>query len=65
MEVTLHNHTRIGDDNKPVIPNIEFKILCERVKAGDIDYYKQIQEKYSLIPFQHSLIKKIYERSNL
>jgi len=58
MEVTLHNHVRIGTEAKPVIPNIEFKILCDKVKAGRVDYYDDIKEKYSMIPFQHGLIKQ-------
>ena len=59
MQVTLHNHVRIGTEEKPVIPNIEFKILCEKARAGNTGYYKEVCEKYSLVPFQHSFVKQI------
>jgi len=59
MATTLYNHIRIEDENKPIIPNDEFKILIEKVKFGDIEYYNIIKEKYSLIPFQHGLIQQL------
>ena len=65
MEVTLHNHIRIGDENKPVIPNAEFKILCDKVKAGQIEYYDEVNKKYSMVPFQHQLVKQLINEKNL
>lgn len=64
-EVTLYNHIRIGTAEKPIIPNLEFKILCEKIKEGDVNAYQAAKEKYSLIPFQHQLIQTFINEKNL
>lgn len=65
MAITLHNHIRIETDQKPIIPNIEFKKLCEEIKAGNIAAYSEIKEKYSMVPFQHSLVQQLINEKNL
>lgn len=63
--VTLHNHIRIGDGSKPVIPNAEFKKLCEMAEDGNLQYCIDINEKYCMVPFQKQLINQLLNEKNL
>ena len=36
MATTLYNHIRIEDENKPIIPNNEFKVLIDKITRIDI-----------------------------
>lgn len=60
MNTTLYNHKRIGNDDKPLIPNIIFKgliWLCEHQFYEECEY---IISNYSLAPSQ----KSIYEQAD-
>lgn len=63
-KVTLHNHVNIGDDNKPIIPNIVFKETVEKMKAGDKEVFSQILDQYSLTPFQRRFLKDLQNGNN-
>lgn len=55
MKTTLYNHKSIGTDDRPLIKNIEFKELCERIKQGDIDYYEECLAKFTMVKAQLDL----------
>lgn len=57
MRITLHNHVYIDSEEKPIIPNLEFKKLVEEVKSGNYEAYEEAKERYSLIKFQRQLIE--------
>jgi hypothetical protein len=56
MKTTLHNHVKLGTEEKPLIPNKEFKTLMWLVK-NKMDY-KHVLDKYTLTKFQTDLIKQ-------
>jgi len=47
-KVTLHNHKHIGTDDKPLIPNVIFKILCEYLEKNEQGICKEILRLYTL-----------------
>lgn len=53
---TIYNHKAIGD--KPVIPNLEFKKMCEWIKNGNTDLTKWT-DQYSVVPEQKRLIESL------
>lgn len=57
MKTTLHNHVKIGTEEKPLIPNVIFKSLLILVEHKDYDAADYILKCYSLVPDQI----KIYE----
>lgn len=62
MKTTLYNHKWIGTEEKPLIPNIEFKKMIEAIKNGDIDYYTEVKDKWTMVPFQISLAEQLIKK---
>jgi hypothetical protein len=58
-KTTLYNHASIGTDEKPLIPNIIFKILIEYAKKNDFITCDEILKLYTLVKFQTQLYENI------
>ena len=61
--ITLHNHIFIDTEERPIVPNLEFKKLCEEIDNGNYAAFDLALEKYSFIPFQISFIKELIKRT--
>jgi hypothetical protein len=57
---TLYNHIRL-DSEKPLIKNIEFKQMCDKLREGKFDEYDKLNKVYSMSPCQHKLAKQVIE----
>ena len=64
MKTTWYNHVQLGDDEKPLIPNKEFKTLCEELNKGNFKMYDEYDKKYTMVMDQHKLAKQIIEKIN-
>jgi hypothetical protein len=65
MKTTLYNHKHIGTDDRPLIKNIEFKELVERIKIGDIEYYNECLQKFTMVKGQLDLCQYLINNKNL
>lgn len=56
--ITVRKYKEIIDTpNKPIIPNIEFKNLCERLRNDDVSTMEDILSRYSLESDQKRIIQ--------
>lgn len=53
---TLHNHKKLGSEEKPLISNVQFKKLMERVEKGDKEAATKAKEAFSFEPTQLNLL---------
>ena len=60
METTLYNHNTLGTESKPLIPNLEFKLLHESLLRGETEKYEEILIKYTLESFQKHIVEPLY-----
>lgn len=61
-KATSFNHQEIVADNKPIIPNEEFKMLCNNIKSGNIYVIEEAMEKYSFVDTQKNIINQLYKQ---
>jgi spore cortex formation protein SpoVR/YcgB (stage V sporulation) len=54
-KTTLHNHVHIGTNEKPLIPNIIYKILIDYAEKDDFITCDEILKLYTLEKFQTQL----------
>lgn len=54
------NHNTLGTETKPLIPNLEFKNLHERLLRGE--KCEEILEKYSLESYQKHIIEQLLRK---
>jgi hypothetical protein len=62
MKTTLYNHKFIGSEEKPLIPNIEYKKMCEAIKNGDIDAFSEANKKWTMVPAQIRLAQQLIKK---
>ena len=55
---TAYNHKRLDTPDKPMIKNIQFKQLMERVRAGEIEAADKAKEIFSFTPEQKSILEE-------
>lgn len=53
---TLYNHKPIGTNEKPIIPNKEFKKLCDFIRKGNKDV-SAWTDKWTLEKTQNNIVK--------
>lgn len=58
-KTTLYNHAIIGTEDKPLIPNIIFKILIDYAKKNDFNTCDDILDLYTLEKVQTQLYEHI------
>ena len=54
----FYNHKKIGTAEKPLISNVQFKKLMDRVNGGDTEAAKKARETFSLDDKQISLLNQ-------
>lgn len=59
MNSSAYNHNRLGTDEKPLISNVDFKLLVDAIKAGNSQACKEIISRYTLSNFQQELLKQM------
>lgn len=57
---TLYNHNTLGTAAKPLITNLQFKKLCERVQAGDTKAYYAGLETFTFEAAQKRLVETLF-----
>lgn len=62
-KTTMHNHKELGTAEKPLVPNAEFKKLCEAAKAGKLGVLQDAKQKYTFEKTQTSLLNQLYKES--
>jgi hypothetical protein len=60
MRLTLHNHKFIDSEDKPIIPNEEYKKLVSLAKEVSL-----MLHKYSLVDSQKRLVEDILDKNSL
>ena len=61
VNTTSYNHKQIGTTEKPLISNEAFKKACDRIKAGELDVYEKVLDKFTLLDAtQRNLFEKVY-----
>lgn len=58
--MNLYNHNTLGTETKPLIPNLEFKNLHERLLRGE--KCEEILEKYTLESYQKQIIEPLIRK---
>jgi len=56
---TLYNHNSLGNAEKPLIPNKDFKELCNQIKT-DENALPNALNKWTLEHFQKQLINQLH-----
>lgn len=56
---SLYNHSPICKDGRPLISNVEYMELLEKVREGDTEAYNKSKETYNFEPRQEKLINDI------
>lgn len=62
MKTTLYNHIQLGTDDKPLIPNKQFKLMCEELNNGNFSKYDEFDKIYTMVKDQHKLAKQIIKK---
>lgn len=57
---TSYNHTTLGTAQKPLISNLQFKNLCDRVGKGDIKAYYAGIETFTFEATQKRVLEEIF-----
>lgn len=57
---TLYNHNSLGNADKPLITNLQFKQVCDRIRNGDITAYEKVYQHFSLESNQQSSLRTLY-----
>ena len=60
---TAYNHKRLDEPGKPLIPNEEFKSLCDDARAGKLGVLQDAKQKYSFVKEQTDLLNQLYKKS--
>ena len=60
--MNLYNHNALGTDRKPLIPNLEFKLLHESLLRGEKEKYEEIMGKYSLESYQKHIVEPLIRK---
>jgi hypothetical protein len=60
--ISSYNHNTLGTAAKPLIPNLEFKLLHLSLQHGEIDFYEECMNKYSLESRQKSIVEPLYNK---
>ena len=55
--VSSYNHNTLGSEEKPLIPNIELKILIEKMNEGNLEAYAEALQKWSFESFQKQFLQ--------
>ena len=55
-----YNHNTLGTQANPLIPNLEFKILHERLLKGES--CEEILDKYTLESYQKSIVEPLLRK---
>lgn len=58
--MNLYNHNTLGTEIKPLIPNLEFKLLHESLLRGDKEKSEEILSKYTLESYQKHIVEPLY-----
>jgi hypothetical protein len=56
---SLYNHSPICKDGRPLISNVEYRDLLDKVRGGDAGVYKAAKQIYNFEPAQEKLINDI------
>ena len=64
MRITLHNHKFIDSEDKPLISNLQFKELSDKVRSIDNFDISEYKEKYSFIPAQERILTYVFNQRN-
>jgi hypothetical protein len=62
METTHYNHNTLGTETKPLIPNLEFKLLHESLLRGEKEKYEEVMSKWTLESFQRHIVEPLYKK---
>jgi len=57
--MNLYNHNTLGTGIKPLIPNLEFKLLHESLLRGDKEKSEEILSKYTLESYQKQVLESL------
>lgn len=60
VKVNGYNHNTLGTAQKPLISNLQFKTLCERVGKGDTKAYYAGIETFTFEAKQKSVLEEIF-----
>jgi len=60
--MNLYNHNTLGTERKPLIPNLEFKLLHESLLKGDKEKSEEILSKYTLESFQKHIVEPLIKK---
>lgn len=59
---TLYNHNVIGTASKPLITNLNFKLVHESLQRGETKMYEEFKEKYSFESVQKDILEDEYRK---
>jgi hypothetical protein len=62
--LTINGRTQLGTDHKPLIPNLEFRNLLEKVINGDFTTLDQMKSQYTFESFQEQFLNHYYNESS-
>lgn len=62
METTHYNHNTLGTELKPLIPNLEFKLLHESLLRGEKEKYEEVMRKWTLESYQRHIVEPLYKK---
>ncbi len=60
----LYNHKELGTKEKPLIPNKAFKLLCERIEAGEEGVLEKAKAAFTLEASQERLLQSLKPKQN-
>lgn len=58
--MNLYNHNTLGTEDKPLISNIQFRLLHESLQRGIKSMYEEAQKHYSFESFQRQVLEQEY-----
>ncbi len=58
-KATSYNHKRLDTEGKPLITNIQFKKLVERIEGGDKEAYQKALDNFSFEEKQSLVLKQL------
>lgn len=60
--MNLYNHNTLGIQRKPLISNLDFKMVHESLERGEVEMYEKFKEIFSFESTQKRILESEYKK---
>lgn len=60
--MNLYNHNKLGTKDKPLIKNLDFKLVHKSLMRGEVEMYEDFKNRFSFVSIQKRILEDEYEK---